>query len=128
MKACIARGSRLFDDYAVALVEKYFGDEVERLLRAGRDEDVFRLEAEAEVSVVFVRNVLAERRVAFVVEYWKTLPWNSSIIRHADSLRASCGKEMGFGRPPANDMTDGSSVTLSMSLMKDEGVFKILSE
>ncbi len=50
------------------------------------------------------------------------------MIRQADSFNASSGKDIGFGRPPAKEITDGSCVTFSMSRMNEEGVDKILSE
>ena len=45
-----------------------------------------------------------------------------------DSSKAFFGKEIGFGRPPAKDITSFCSVTFKISLTKDGFVFIILSE
>jgi hypothetical protein len=39
---------------------------------------------------------------------------------------ASTGKKRGFGKPPANEITFGSSVTFNISRMKDFGIDFIL--
>ena len=46
----------------------------------------------------------------------------------AKAIYDYCGKEIGLGSPPAKDIISGLSVTFKISLIKEDGVFLILSE
>ena len=52
----------------------------------------------------------------------------SATTRCIDSSSFSCGNEMGFGRPPANEVTSGSEAAFRMARTNDGGVLVMPSD
>ncbi len=63
-----------------------------------------------------------------VTEYWNTLLLYVFTMRSIETSSSSCGKETGFGSPPAKEITSGSEAAFKIPLTNDGGVALIPSD
>ncbi len=105
----------VLDEHDVVGVDEHARDEAERLLRAGRDEDLVRFGGQAPAG-----EPLCEQRAQLRVALGgRVLQRPRDDGGRERSLKAcatiSAGNSSGAGRPPANEMTSARWVSFRMS-------------
>ena len=113
-----AQVAGVFDQDLAVLVDQHLAQQVQRLLRAGHDQDLVGRHVGAGAGQVF-GDPLAQRRVAFgraVLQRGAPVGGQDLVERSAYHFHR---KPPGAGRPPANEMTSGRSVTLRISRMAE---------
>ena len=117
-RAEVGRG---FDEDRAARIDERLAEQVERLLRAGRDQHLRRARCSARRSIRAAAGSLRSL-------YWSAAAGASRSTRSAAARMRSAGNVAGAGRPPANEMTSGRSVTFRISRMAETVSLRARSE
>ena len=113
---------RLLDEHRVARLEQHGRDQRQRLLGAARDQQLLGRRSAGRASVSRAATRGAQRRVALRRRVLQRAPGGRGrrARRRTPSRNPGASNSSGAGRPPANEMTPGCSVSARMSRTGEE--------